>query len=276
MGKIGSWLYSSWGPTEKSADFISLVENLGFSPSFIIEAGVHDGSDSLKFLQMKEVINLIGFEPDTFAREIALKKLANETKKVIVREEGLSDSNSEVELFFSKNLGVASGSSTIVNGSSLNGDSIKIKLTALDDILPKICCASDPLNCPHTGESCGLLWLDVEGNALNALKGMKKTLSKIGIAKVEVEFAKAPPLWFHSNAIKIQALMLTQGLVCYSSFLQPAIRGDMVFVRLSKTKIQPRIYLRILIHLFVVPLLHGIIYPAKRLLNRRSNSRLHR
>jgi hypothetical protein len=77
--------------------------------------------------------------------------------------------------------------------------------------------------------SNGLLWLDVEGNAISALQGMKETLNKFTIAKIEVEFHNMS-LSRIQNFKEVISLMKQSDFKVVKSDIRPGFFGDLLFV----------------------------------------------
>jgi hypothetical protein len=108
---------------------------------------------------------------------------------------------------------------------------------------------------------CGLLWLDVEGSSLNALRGMQITLQKIVAAKIECEYRAQPGQWENSNVFKIIKIMQKNGFMPLSGYLHPISRGDLFFVRKSNLGIFNKV--RSIRLFFLILFFYGFVYPVK-------------
>jgi hypothetical protein len=87
----------------------------------------------------------------------------------------------------------------------------------LDEILPSQLCR-------------GLLWLDVEGHAIQALSGATKTLRKITLAKIEIQMHDMSP-GRNADLFSVMKIMKLSGLIPIYGPLHPGYFGDVIFIQ---------------------------------------------
>lgn len=221
-------------------DVFLVAQKLGLTINFVIEAGCHDGSDTLKFLKNSSVKMVYAFEPDHNARERALKLCATEIPhRVELSPFALSNKNERMYLHY----GEASAGSGTTRLVAEGTDAIETR--RLDDCLP---------NLPSTG----LLWLDVEGHAVPALQGSLKTLRNIQIAKMEVQTHEMGP-GRKADFLPVIRIMKKAGMVPLYGPLHPGYFGDLIFARESEITLF-RQYQSIFLSTQLF-LLHIIVYP---------------
>jgi hypothetical protein len=107
-------------------------------------------------------------------------------------------------------------------------------------------------------EKTGFLWLDVEGNSINALRGMKRTLKKIEIAKIECEYSSQEGQW-KRNLFQVINFMITRGFTPHSGYLHPISRGDMIFIRWTSMNLKSKT--SSVNYSVLVVFLYGFVYP---------------
>jgi len=222
-------------------DFISQAK---VPIKFVVEAGCHDGTDTLKFLESMGIQKVYAFEPDPIARVEAQKNLeVFLNSKVFLSASALSNRNRPGEIIFGDVEG--NGTSQVLESKSDNSMAIKIDMVCLDDV-------------SIVETENGFLWLDVEGHAVAALEGAKKSLAKIDLAKIEVQM-HAMGVNRPADAFEVIALCRQAGLVPIYLPIHPGFFGDIYFIRQTKTGRQ----LRLLgcLRFFVFLLLHKWIYP---------------
>lgn len=222
-------------------DVIKMARNLNLTIDWVIEAGCHDGSDTMKISKQYPKASIYAFEPDPVARKKAQERFSqSKSTKIELHEYGLSDVNSTTFLNFSS--GVAgTGSSEI----SAHGP-ISIETRKLDSFLK------------FDSSSEGLLWLDVEGHAVNALSGMQEILKQVTIAKIEVQMHDMS-LRKKSDYKEVLTILQKAGLCAISTPIHPGYFGDIIFVR--KTVLSKSIRLISLLLRIQMTFLHAFLYP---------------
>jgi FkbM family methyltransferase len=221
-------------------DVVSIVENRQISIDWILEAGCHDGSDSVTLARAFKPIRYLAFEPDETARERALQRFRyTGTSTIELYPFGLSNHNSMKFLKYEAE-GKGSGSTHLTDEGD---DPIAVKV--FDELI-------------IVEEVSGLLWLDVEGHALQALQGMSTALSRIVIAKVEVQLHTRNSDFIRDFAEVIQIMKQFDLLPIFGP-VYPGYFGDIVFLRKDFFKPYDKFRGKILI--FQMKFLHSCFYP---------------
>lgn len=231
--------YSYFG----NLDVVSIAKKRSIKVDYIIEAGCHDGSDSVLLSNAFKPLRYLAFEPDEVARSKAalLFQMLN-LQKIELSPLGLSNINGVAFLNYEAS-GKGSGSTHI---SSSGQDSVKI--CKFDDHF-------------QVKEKAGLLWLDVEGHALQALEGMRGILSSIVIARIEVQLHTRRD-GFEQDFKEVIRIMKRYSLVPIYGPIHPSHFGDIIFALDSllpfKDKVRSKCLMVSLnaLHLFLYPLLH--------------------
>jgi FkbM family methyltransferase len=237
MGVLLNKIYDRYS----AKDFLFLANKIK-DIEWVVEAGVHDGTDTEILLNTFDVKLYLAFEPDPTAFAIAEAKLRNNKLKRNIKliPVALSD-RSQFNKIVSPN-GFGLGISQISNDPSSQG------VTIYSDLLD---------NYLGTMNNKGLLWLDVEGHSLNALNGSKANLTKFMICKIEVQ-THAIDSTKIQDAFKIHKLMY-KNFILIRAPLQPGYFGDLVYIRKDKISLNLWVFGKVITTLFF--LLHKIIYP---------------
>jgi FkbM family methyltransferase len=222
------------------SDVAALAKKFSISISWIVEAGCHDGTDTLELLRNFPNAQIDAFEPDSKSRLKAELKIAeSKARNVKVSSFGLSNSN-ETKYLTYVNFEKGSGTSTISNSGN-----DAIETVRLDDFK----------NFPtHSG----LLWLDVEGHAVEALQGMSATLKGVDLAKIEIQMHEKNKLRPKDYNLVLERMNVA-GLIPVYAPLNPGYFGDIYFIRKSYATF--RIRLRSKFIILQMHILHGILYP---------------
>ena len=223
-------------------DFFQFAKSINVQFEFIIEAGCHDGMDTLRNLVEFKPRFYHAFEPDSVAFKKSQENLSRYPDSVVLHRKALGDKNRSMVLEFHKQPGT--GSSQISDAKvTKNGE--KVKVCKLDDVLGNI-------------GFWGLLWLDVEGFAVPALIGAKRTLRKVAVAKIEVQMhdmERNRP----TDAYQVIQIMLEANLIPIYLPIHPGFFGDIYFLNREFCSRKFRIRSVIASKLFVI--LHTKIYP---------------
>ena len=241
MNLLNKYYQYSIGP-----DILAIVEKLNLKLDFVVEAGCHDGTDTERFLKQLKGTKIYAFEPDSKARLIAEQKLKRFIPKhVSISPYALSDYSGKAFLIFE---GVSTDGTQAGSGSTRIAKKGKkvIQTRILDEILPSQLC--------H-----GLLWLDVEGHAVQALSGATKTLRKIVLAKIEIQMHDMGP-GRNADLFSVLKIMKGSGLIPIYGPLHPGYFGDVIFIQSNMIGLKLKI--KSLLIKTQLRILHRIIYPA--------------
>lgn len=227
-------------------DVLIISERLNLNFDFVIEAGCHDGTDTEKLVKKLNDVKVYAFEPDSKARLAARKKLsAYIPKQILISSFALSDHNGKAFLVFE---GVGMDGAKSGSGSSRvsKQGSQAIQLRTLDNVLP------DKLR-------KGLLWLDVEGHAVQVLKGATKTLKKIVLAKIEIQMHDMGT-GRKADLFAVVNIMKQADLIPIYGPLNPGYFGDIIFVH--RDLINRKNKIKSVLILLQLYFLHSIVYPT--------------
>lgn len=217
-----------------------IAKKRGIKIDWILEAGCHDGSDSVELFKNFNPNRYLAFEPDETARVKASRLFAEKKlEKIELSPLGLS-SNDERKFLKYEAEGKGSGSTHF---SSSGEDAVDA--VAFDEHF-------------QVQENSGLLWLDVEGHALQVLTGMTKSLHKITIARVEVQLHKRDGD-FPQDFIEIIELMKQRSLIPIFGPVYPGYFGDIIFVNRNSINLRDKARSKWLI--LQMNFLHLFLYP---------------
>ena len=241
MPRVLSAIYRFFG----GDNFPNVYRRHGLTCSWSVEAGCHDGTDTLKMINAFNLKRVFAFEPDDAARAKAQILLEPYLGKVVsLSPLGLSDITGDANL--AKNVSFGDGSSQVRKKSTdIVGEMSSISLTRLDDLRIDV-------------DSGGLLWLDVEGHAVQALTGAIATLRAIDIAKIEIQMHDMSETR-KSDAFDVIEICRDAGLMPVYFPIYPGYFGDIVFIRAEKLSRLLQFFAFINFILFQV--LHKSIYP---------------
>lgn len=224
------------------SDVIKYILSKNIEIAWVIEAGCHDGRDTLLISNLLRPKKIIAFEPDSKARKIAAELFKQNQLKVDLYEFALSDLDSIRYLNFMDGI-EGSGSTYIAKTGST-----PVQVVALDSLNLKL-------------DGFGLLWLDVEGYAVQALDGGLSTLRNLRFAKIEVQMHDMH-LNRKADIFEVIEQMNSLSLLPIRAPLHPGFFGDVLFVHRCDLAIRERIWSSILkaqlliVHKFLYPMLH--------------------
>lgn len=222
-----------------NADIFNLIRRNGIQIDWVIEAGCHNGSDTLILAEKLNPRKLVAFEPDAKIRKVAEELFHHRKLIVDLYEYALSDVASIQYLNFMD--GIEGSGSTFVAETG----STPVPAIALDSLNLNL-------------DGAGLLWLDVEGHAVQALDGGFSTLQGLRVAKIEVQMHEMH-LARRADLFEVIKRMKSLRLAPVRAPLHPGFFGDVLFIHRSGLKSQQKIWSSILTtQLFV---LHTPIYP---------------
>jgi FkbM family methyltransferase len=222
-----------------NTDITKVLTQFNCKISWIVEAGCHDGRDTIALNQIFSPRRILAFEPDHEAHRRAEKLYRSINLQVELYSCGLSDEDGE--LFFDFPGGERGTGSTMLSESGLESVEVRRFDGLIDDL-----------------EFGGILWLDVEGHALQALKGATSMLHKLSAAKCEVQTHKMnsnrPPDFF-----EVCHLMKKSGLHPVNAPISPSFFGDVLFINKRHLRFQTILYSKFLY--LEMYLLHKFVYP---------------
>jgi FkbM family methyltransferase len=228
-------------------DFIS-TQNLKIE--WVVEAGCHDGSDTIRFLEIPSVRRIYAFEPDKIARQRAELKCATliQNGAIVISPFALAKENRDLQVLGNAGeFGTGSTQITEISEGSFTGANL-IQGRRLDET-PVL----------ESGE--GLLWLDVEGSALDALEGGSAILKRFALIQVEVEFQD---MWGRRkrNFDTVIRFLEGYGFSLIKAPVYPGLFGDLLFARNPEKKLPLQVRSWILkgilktIHVYLYPITH--------------------
>ncbi len=258
MGKVLDKFYARYG----NPGVLSIIQNRGMTIDWAIEAGCHDGTDTLRIAGLPGMKAIFAFEPDSVAADIAQAKFDGIPNKIKFVRSALWSKPGTVEMYSP-------------TGNPGDGNSIFVFHEEHDDVNKKLdvsfpCTTIDLEIMAHS--SSGLLWLDVEGVPHIVLEGATTTLKNIAIAQIEVEMHKmsnfrTPPYLYstvqktiYGSFIQVHKIMRTSNFKLYRAPIHPGFFGDVIYIRkelLSKIE-----RLQSFVLTFLMLLLHRVVYPC--------------
>lgn len=243
MGNRLNKFYRQWeNPGLLSAAF---RYNLQFK--WVIEAGCHDGSDTLKFLELENVLKVYAFEPDAVAADKAELKFKAFGNRVVFNRCALMEKRGYIQLSSSTGIfgdGTTSIGEYFEHSQVTRSDAALIPCTSLDDELPDL-------------SFSGLIWLDVEGSAAKVLQGSVKVLERVEMIQVEVDLHDS--IHRNSNFVEVNKILTEREFTIIYGPIHPGFFGDAVYIKKSKLSLTERVRSQILN--FLMHATHRIIYP---------------
>jgi FkbM family methyltransferase len=228
-------------------DLLNYIIRNDLDISWIIEAGCHDGTDTLRFLSHHRVKRIFAFEPDPVSFKLASKNLAGHQDRVNLKNIALMDK--PVLLTAHPLEGLFGTGSTIFIQTMASEKKFPVKnrivVSSLDEQIPK-----------QGGQ--GALWLDVEGSAVPVLQGASRILKQITIAQIEIDMHTQSKERIE-NYRAVLNLMNAEGFFLVAAPLHPGYFGDALFIKLKKRNILLRS--KSLLLFYAMIMLHSVIYP---------------
>ena len=224
-------------------DVIQIAKSRSIDIDWILEAGCHDGSDTVTLESYFKPNRYLAFEPDETARVKAMKLLkTKELNHIELYPFGLSNKDTTTLLKYEAE-GKGSGSTHF---SETGEDSIEIR--KFDNHFKIL-------------EKSGLLWLDVEGHAVQVLEGMSHCLELISIARIEVQL-HTRSRDFVQDYKKVIQIMKESSLVPIYGPVHPSYFGDIVFMRSSQLSFRDKGRSKVLIANMYF--FHSLLFPVLR------------
>jgi FkbM family methyltransferase len=226
---------------------LTYIQKKDLDIQWIIEAGCHDGSDTLQFLTDRRFKRVFAFEPDPVAFEAATANLVNFFERVTLKNLVLMNKAGAVNVLPLN--GEFGTGSTIFSQISESTNSLQRlgaeKVSRLDDEI-------------STQHGRGALWLDVEGSAHLVLQGALRVLEQVEIAQIEIDM-HAQSANRLRNYRAILQIMKDSGFKLIAAPLHPGYFGDALFVKKHNLNFIQKMKSLLLSVVFVG--LHSAIYP---------------
>lgn len=224
-------------------DVIKIAKRRSIDIDWILEAGCHNGSDTVVLSNYLQPDRYLAFEPDEIARVKALKLLkAHGIDSIELYPFGLSNMDTETFLKYEAE-GEGSGSTHF----STSGE-VSVEIRKFGDHYNVV-------------EKSGLLWLDVEGHAVQALEGMGASLKLISLARIEVQIHTKSEE-FIQDYKKVIQIMKESSLIPIYGPVHPSYFGDIIFVRSSKLSFGDKARSELL--LLNMFFFHSLLFPLLR------------
>lgn len=243
MGNLLNKFYSQWAnPGLLSA---ALRYNLQFN--WVIEAGCHDGSDTLKFLELENVLKVYAFEPDAVAADKAERKFKAFGDRVVFKRVGLMDKRGYIQIVSSTGSfgdGTTSIGQYFDQINCAKSDATLVQCTTLDDELPNL-------------SNSGLVWLDVEGSGTKVLQGATRVLDRVEMIQIEVDLHSSKHR--KSNFFEVNKILTGREFAIIYAPIHPGFFGDAVYIKKSSLSVTGRIRSHFLNYLMHAT--HRIIFP---------------
>ncbi len=220
------------------SDIIKYLLKKDIKISWVVEAGCHDGEDTLIINRSLKPFRIIAFEPDEHARLRANNTYAANDLDVELHDFGLSNKNSELFLNF-LNGEEGTGSSYLAESGSRS-----VVVRRLNDL---------NLNLDYGG----MLWLDVEGHAVQALNGASDYISNLAAAKIEIQMHKMSDSRV-ADYFEVNQIMLAHGLIPVRVPIYPGYFGDVIYLNKKEANFFDQIWSKVLV--FQMKVLHGFVY----------------
>lgn len=263
MGKIGAIIYQKFKPPISVNQVFQVCNSLGFDIQFVIEAGSHHGTDTVQFLEDKNIKKIFCFEPNAESRTIFKENVKKyPVDKYVLYNFGLSSFDKDGFLYSptidlgSERIESAGNSSLSKTWGKSDGNGHTVSLKKLDTVFQH-----NILGTFVPQGRTGLLWLDVEGFALDALIGMRNTLKHVAVGKIELEYGKQPGQWEKKTIFRIMSFMSKNGFIPYSGYLHPVTRGDMFFIHISGSNLG--VLVKSFKYFSLALFFYGVVYPVK-------------
>jgi FkbM family methyltransferase len=237
--------YKSLQAPHSAQDLHEFVKERGIDVNWIVEAGCQDGSDTEILATLFNPFTYYAFEPDPVAFEFAknrIRNLASKGHSIELSKFALMNVSGDGSLVY---IGHPGGGSTQIRSTEKNEKDDRVQIIKFDD-----------LRIRETTD--GLLWLDVEGNAVSVLQGMQESLQKFSVAKIEVEFHDMSTSRLQ-NFQKVISLMKNANFRVVKSDIRPGFFGDKLFV--DRKLLNLKDFTSSLFVTGATFFLHGFLYP---------------
>lgn len=223
--------------------FIGLIDKyLKRTPEVIVEIGARDCNETLGFYKKYPNATIFTFECNPATLPIC-RKAVEDIQNINLIEKAVSDENANLTFYqIDQENTITSWEDGNPGASSLYraNDSYTIEKYAQKEITV----ASTKLDDQLKGIDVDVIWMDIQGAELRALKGAKSILNNVALIHTEIEFDsiyEGQPLFWD-----IKKFMLNNGfyLLTFTGFGD--ISGDAVFInkKLVPAYLRKFMYLR--------------------------------
>ena len=244
MGKILNRFYSEFS----NPGLLSVAQKRQVDYQWIVEAGCHDGADTLKFLEISNVLKVYAFEPDEVAANKAEAKFKPHGERVNLHRLALMDKPGFID--------VSSPTGEFGDGNSIVGN-FRTDEPELDSGIRYLRCSTLDAELKDLNGD-GLLWLDVEGAAAKVLTGATSVLKSISLIQVEVELHNSK--YRKADFSKVHLILNKSKFSLIYAPLHPGFFGDAVYIKSEFLGTLEQLRSRALLSAYL--LLHLLIYPA--------------
>lgn len=233
-----------------SPGLVQMIKSHSLAISWIVEAGCHNGSDSLTLLQLNDEVVIHAFEPDSVAFAAAVKNVSS--SRFQLSRFALMDRDG-VARIIPLNSSFGTGSSIVKFGEPGEFENVD-----REDLIQ--CRRLDGLDI-SSSQGRGAFWIDVEGAEIELVKGAIETLKKVDVIQIEVV------LHDMSNTRRatwrqLNRLLRGSGFaLCYAP-VHPGYFGDCIYVRNTCLSFHSKLK-AIYLH-SIMTILHCWVYPILR------------
>ena len=246
MGKCLDEIYNLFS----NPGFLNYINSNHLDTSWLIEAGCHDGTDTLKFLADQRFRRIFAFEPDPESFELASQNLVDHRDRVSLQQIALMHYPVSIKAHpwegrFGTGSTIFEPILDLENSCTKDGN---LMASCLDEIIPNL-------------EGKGALWLDVEGSALLVLQGASRVLDQIIIAQIEIDMHNQSKER-QGNYLAILKLMKEHRFSLVAAPIHPGYFGDALFVKNELEGVLMKIRSYLLYS--TMKILHSFVYPLLR------------
>ena len=245
MGKVLDKVYARY----ENPGVLNIIRNRGMTIDWAIEAGCHDGTDTLRIAGLPNMKAVFAFEPDSVAADIAQSKFSGNSSKIKLVRSALWSKAGIVQMY-SPTGNPGDGNSIFLLHEEGSGEG-----KTIDFSFP---CTTIDLEIKELS-SKGMLWLDVEGVPHVVLEGATATLKNIAIAQIEVEMHKMSNFRTRSFT-QVHKIMRSSNFKLYKAPIHPGFFGDVIYIREEELSNFEKFQSSILT--LSMYLLHKVIYPS--------------
>jgi FkbM family methyltransferase len=245
MGKALDKIYAYY----ENPGVLSIVLNRALPIDWAIEAGCHDGTDTLRIADLPNMKAIFAFEPDLVAADIAQSKFLGLSGMIKLVRSALWSKPGIVDMY-SPTGTPGDGNSIFIFREGDRDDNKKLEASFPCTTIDLQIKASSPN---------GMLWLDVEGVPHIVLEGAASTLKNIAIAQIEVEMHEMSK--FRTGSFfQVHEIMRSSNFKLYRAPIHPGFFGDVIYIRKDELSTKEKFESSILT--LLMHLLHRFIYPA--------------
>ena len=205
----------------------------------ILEAGCHDGADTIRFKQIWPNSTIIGFEPlpDKYS-ELQTKLARTNSSNVKVMQKALSDHSGTITFFRSTSVPGASSLfpdnyKNVTIPDSVTPDPVvkqKIKDDGYKDTQITVECTTGDEELNKLGNpKIDMIWFDLEGGELVALQNTKAAVESAKVIMIEVNFI--PFRYGMCHFDEINKFLTDNGFTLKSLWGRSTWQADCLYVR---------------------------------------------